>query len=577
MSRAKRPAFPKLDIIIRREPHHLVRLLACLSIALGLSSCGGTGQDQGKTATESHAVSGLAIDGYLARSLVFIDYDNNKTRDPWEPYAFTDDDGYFSFNQKTNTDYCASDASVSQQVFCLRTNRRLGDAVIRIDGGYDVMTGEPFYGQLSRRVTADTFTSNGIIIVSPITSLLTEMRSELTKSAILTAMGLHESDLDRDYLDSATTNNRNLLGTSLKLHKTISLISQAVGESYRELGSQAGAMNDASATVYKHLALQLATGYRSFDNIAADPDSIAQIIAATELEVLDYYDHWEISPPYHQGNAMEPSSIAERAADLSLLINTLIDHHGAHQDMSSIIGSIKLIEAMVIKASSGSAALRDSVNFLLNEQNRALLNDLIASLAEANADLVAVAGLDLAASGLNSTDAVRAASQLPAGTTAFRHLPGRKLRVSDMDLGRAPNQLRDSEVEFYFQGNESDTQGAFTACVKYIKDASVDGKLGDANTRGELVKGYWSLLGASQNGGSSYSLLLTIEFLGTRYQAILKPAGTANFNGEDMHGIRFDYGNELRTWHTQNGLEPIQRSPTTAADCLSRLPSRIGL
>ena len=146
-----------------------------------------------------------------------------------------------------------------------------------------------------------------------------------------------------------------------------------------------------------------------------------------------------------------------------------------------------------------------------------------------------------------------------------------------MDLGSAPNQLRDSEIEFYFQGDEGEVHGSFAACVKYIKDANINGKLGDANTRGELVKGYWSLLGGNQNSGASYSLLLTIEFLGTRYQAILKPAGQARFNGEDMRGIRFDYGNELRTWYSHRGPEPIQYSPTSATDCANRLPSRIGI
>lgn len=578
MSCSNHPASLQLDTQnVRRESYHPGKFLVCLSVAIGLSSCGGTGQDNGKAATESQVVSGLAIDGYLARSLVFIDYDNNRTRDPWEPYAFTDDDGYFSFNQKTNTDYCAANASASQAVFCLRTTRGFGDAVIRIDGGYDVMTGEPFYGQLSRRVAADTYTSDDSIIVSPITSLLTEARSEAAKNTILAALELQESDLDEDYLDSASGINRNLLNKALKLHKTIALISQAVGENYSELGSQAGAMNDASASVYKHLALLLAGGNRSLDNVAADPNLIAQIIAGTELEVLDYYEQWEIPLPY-QSNAMEPSGIADRVADLSQLINALINHNDGEQDAHTIMGSIKLIEAMAIKASgtANGPALRSSVNFILNEQNRTLLNDLIASLAEANSDLGSVARLDLAGSGLNS-DAVRAASQLPAGTTAFRNLAGRQLRVSDMDLGSAPNQLRDSEIEFYFQGNEADTQGSFAACVKYIKDASIDGKLGDANTRGELVKGYWSLLGANQNDGASYSLLLTIDFLGTRYQAILKPAGQASFNGEEMRGIRFDYGNELRTWYTQSGLEPIQYSPSTAADCVSRLPSRIGI
>ena len=565
---------------VPRKPYYFMKLLTCVVAATSLLSCGGTGQDNGQAIHQSQVVNGLAIDGYLARSMVFIDYDNNQTRDPWEPYAFTDDDGYFSFNQKTNIDYCAATAPESRKIFCLSTNRGLAGAVLRIDGGYDVMTGEPFYGQLSRRLAPDSPNSRETILISPITSLLTEIPSEIARNSILAAMELSERDLDEDYLDSTDGIKHNLLNKAIKLHKTVALISQAVGESYSDLGSQPGAMNDASAMVYKHLALQLAGGNRNIDDVTADSNLIAQIIAGTEIDVLDYYDNWEIPLPYQRGSALEPSSITDRTSGLSQLINTLVSQDSSTNDMSTIIGSLKLVEAMSIKAASGSAngaALRSAVNFILDEQNRPLLNDLIASLADANSDLISVANIDFVNSELNSFDAVRAASQLPSGTTAFRSLAGQQLRVSDMDLGNAPNQLRDSEIEFYFQGGEDDVQGSFSACVKYIKDANINGKLGDANTRGELVKGYWSLLGANQNGGASYSLLLTIEFLGTRYQAILKPAGQARFNDADMRGIRFDYGNELRTWYTRSGPEPIQYSPTSASDCTNRLPSRIGI
>lgn len=564
---------------IHHEPHYFMKLLTCFAAIIGLSSCGGTGQDNGQTTQQPQTVNGLAIDGYLARSLVFIDYDNNRTRDPWEPYAFTDDDGYFSFNQKTNTDYCAATAPANQKIFCLRSNRGLSGVVIRIDGGYDVMTGEPFYGQLSRRLGGNSTSSQDPTVISPITSLLTDIQSEITQNAILTAMNLSESDLNEDYLDSSTGINPGLLNKAVKLHKTVALISQAVGESYSDLGSQPGAMNDASALVYKHLALQIAAGNRNIDDIATDSNLVAQIIAGTELDVLDYYDHWEIPLPYQRSTALEPLSLTDRTGSLSQLINALIVEGGS-ADINTIAGAIKLVEAMSIKAVGGSTTgttLRNTVDFILDEQNRLLLNNLVASLADANSDLISVANADLTNSELDSLDTIRAVSQLPSGTTAFRSLAGQQLRVSDMDLGSAPNQLRDSEIEFYFQGDEGEAHGSFAACVKYIKDANINGKLGDANTRGELVKGYWSLLGGNQNSGASYSLLLTIEFLGTRYQAILKPAGQARFNGEDMRGIRFDYGNELRTWYSHRGPEPIQYSPTSATDCANRLPSRIGI
>jgi hypothetical protein len=247
-------------------------------------------------------------------------------------------------------------------------------------------------------------------------------------------------------------------------------------------------------------------------------------------------------------------------------------------DPAAIRGAIKLIEAMTLKASGiHKPSFRGSINYLLNADNRALLNELITALAGEDANLTALSNLDIADGSLNSSEAIDAATRLPAGTSAFRDLAGMQMRVSDMDLGSGPNRLRDSEVELYFHGNDGDTEGEFDACVKYIKDASITGKLGDANTRGELVKGHWSLLRAAANDGASYSLLLTLDFLGSKYQAILKPAAAAAFAEREYRGIRFDYANELRTWYSEAGVERMQSLPQSAADCAARLPSRIGI
>lgn len=556
--------------------HAKSKIAAFVSLALMLAGCGGTGQDESASSSTPQVIQGVAIDGYLARAMVFIDYDNNRTRDPWEPFAFTDDDGYFSYNPLTQTDYCSTNATENQRLFCLRTNRQLPGTVIRIDGGYDVMTGEPFFGQLSRRIEQR---QQNPIIISPITSLFTDARTDEQKNALFTALNITPRDLDQDYFNSENTQNvsSNLLSLALRLHKVVSIISQSIHDQYDEVGSKAGAMNDVSATVYRHIAQQIARDNQSLDDIIGDPTHVENLIAQTELDVLNYYDRWEIPLPLDNAT-IDTAALAENTAGLSQLIHHLLGDGISSNDSSALRGSIKLIEAMTLKASGAHrSSFMSSISHLLDAANHDLLNELITALAEEDSDLSALIRMDLANSGLGSQEAVRDATRLPVGTSAFHNLAGNQMRVSDMDLGSGPNHLRDSEVELYFRGNNEATEGGFDACVKYIKDASISGKLGDANTRGELVKGHWSLLGAAANNGASYSLLLTFEFLGTKYQAILKPAAAATFNSKEFSGVRFDYANELRTWYSEFGVEAMQNLPQNAADCAARLPSRIGI
>ena len=60
---------------------------ACLASMLILNGCGSDVQDQGVISQSNQVFSGRAIDGYIARATVFIDSNNNGTRDAWEAWA----------------------------------------------------------------------------------------------------------------------------------------------------------------------------------------------------------------------------------------------------------------------------------------------------------------------------------------------------------------------------------------------------------------------------------------------------------------------------------------------------------
>ena len=150
------------------------------------------------------------------------------------------------------------------------------------------------------------------------------------------------------------------------------------------------------------------------------------------------------------------------------------------------------------------------------------------------------------------------------------------MHVSDMDLGQKPNNLKDIEFELYFAGASDATSGSFTACAKYIKKAKADGSLGKGNSRGELIKGFWSQMD-SQNKTNNYSLLLTFEFLGAKYQAIMKSVGSRTIDGTTYQALRFDNNDEYRVWYSPKGLEAQTTLPVSSSECQTRLPSRVGI
>jgi hypothetical protein len=205
-----------------------------LAVALALAGCGGTGQDTGESQNHSQTIQGVAIDGYVARATVFLDYDNNGTRDPWEPFAFTDDSGYFSYNPLTNTDYCSASVDPQLSLYCLRTTRVLKETVLRVDGGYDVLTGEPFMGQLSRRLDLSSGSPVNAL-VSPLTTLLTDLRNPTDRTALMTLLGIKDADLEVDFL--AGTIETSLLNATLKAHKIVSLFAGLLEDHYSEIGA----------------------------------------------------------------------------------------------------------------------------------------------------------------------------------------------------------------------------------------------------------------------------------------------------------------------------------------------------
>ncbi len=559
-------------------------LSVCLSAAL-LTACGGTGQDNGSPSSIKQEFSGAVLDGYLARATVFLDSNNNGTRDAWEAYAFTDNEGFYSFNSNTNTDYCADTATPQEQQYCLVSRTSHTNVVVRVDGGYDVLTGEPFLGQMTRRVNANDQSLPTDSLISPLTSVLTSALTDEQTATMLNALGLQPGDLDTDYLNSDGSGSIDaaLLNKALTIHKAVTVLADRLTDTYDEIGENFGTPNDASAAVYSALADSIAS-IGTLDG-ALQPNALYQILDTAEEELKAVYKRKDLTLPADMGDAVNPQSfqrIADIVSDIAPVVDALINDTDASATIDNIAGRARALESLVIKAVNESevndATIENAVEFFTNNSNEPLLGALIDSLDADTADLGTLSTNDFSGTDFDSVLEIAASSSIPANALPITRVGGTTLRLSDLFLGSAPAKLDDSEVEFYFEGQAEDTNGSFTACVKVIDDANEDGTLGDGNTRGDVADGFWSILPSPGLGDDdTYNLVMTINFLGATYQGIVKAGGVENIGGIDYQAMRFDNDGKLETWYTQTGFVEGGTAPADSADCEARLPSRVGI
>jgi len=559
-------------------------LAICLTASL-ITACGGTGQDSGSASAFEQEFSGAVLDGYLARATVFLDSNNNGTRDAWESFAFTDNDGYYSYNPRTDTDYCADSASQLERQYCLTSQVSHGDVVVRTDGGYDVLTGEPFLGQMTRRIDAGNPSETTGSLVSPITSILTSSTTQQEQARMLNAIGLQRADLDTDYLnwDGNGAIDTSLLNTALKIHKTVAVLSDRLTDTYSEIGENFGTPNDASSSVYPNLAAMiLETGSIG---VALQADSLIQVLDAAEADLKDVYRRKNLNLPTDLGDARNPQAlqrIADIVSDIPPVVDALIDVSDPDTSIDNVAGRARALESLVIKAVNESdvadESIENAVEFFTNNNNEPLIGALIDSLDSDRADLELLSTNDFSGGDFDSVLEVASSSSIPENAQPITRVGGTTLRLSDLFLGNAPAKLDDSEVEFYFAGQPDDTDGEFTACVKIIEDANEDGTLGDGNTRGDIASGYWSILpSADSNVAGTYNLVMVINYLGATYPGIVKVGGVETRDGIEYQAMRFDNDGKLETWYTQEGFVAGISPPTDDADCEARLPSRVGI
>ncbi len=235
----------------------LDKTLLGFTIAALMAGCSMTDQDAG-TGEQGAPVKGLMVDGYVAQALVFGDTNENNLLDSWEPWALTDGDGFYGTNTVSGDDYCALPEDADKAVHCLRMPVGRDDVLVRMVGGYDVVTAQPFYGTLSMRVTK-TQASSGVV-ATPISSLVAHL-SDADQASMAANEGVTDvANLLRDFMDFSDPANdaENLVlqALALRIHKAVDFIAHGVEARYTAGGfnDNADMPKDATSLVYEAFA-----------------------------------------------------------------------------------------------------------------------------------------------------------------------------------------------------------------------------------------------------------------------------------------------------------------------------------
>ena len=361
---------------------------------MAMSGCGITPQDEGLGASSAKPMSGVVVDGYLAGAIVYIDVNENNKLDAWEKRALTDTKGYFSFNPITGVNYCSDFAETdAKYIHCLKAPSGYDSVMVRMTGGYDLATVEPFTGTISMMVDVTTAVIDTPMVATPITGLMSEM-SEDQKLQFMTDEGITDV-AHKDFLnyssplvagaDAATdaVDRRKLLNIALKAHKIADVAANLLDSYYDQsqsvdvgfFGIDENIPTDGSLYVYRAMVSQI-SATNSLTSILSDATKLTAVINQAILNmngvVEDYNDRLPhdlttdelsnpadafVTPATLDGAAV--TAIVNKLLKISQTVETVfgtsvtLDGAALSDD---VISRIRAIDAVVSLTRNGEAA-----------------------------------------------------------------------------------------------------------------------------------------------------------------------------------------------------------------------------
>ncbi|WP_221270395.1 hypothetical protein [Desulfurispira natronophila] len=274
-----------------------------MSLSL-LSGCAADDPDAGTANAPSLPMKGVVSASHVAGARVFFDVDGDYRWQYYEPFSRSGTAGTFSQ---------PGQCSGSNPAHCLKVTRlqtESPDALLRAYGGRDRITGEPFHGMLSRKITTTGVTQ----VLSPITTLLTYMDA-YEQNRLRENEGRHlgddpnylsTSDLYLDYFDFDSTldgdKRVHLIKRSLQFHKTADVIDALLQDLYNIDHLAEGSNDPISVTGPVYAAIAEVMMEPRFDGEISPQKTINDIIErANELvqELINVSDLADVDTAFN--------------------------------------------------------------------------------------------------------------------------------------------------------------------------------------------------------------------------------------------------------------------------------------
>lgn len=492
----------------------LYKSLISLGVIFAIAGCSTEEQDIPDKTQAAMIVKGAVIDPFISSAVVFADYNEDDVLDPFEPWAFTDKNGYYSVG-KEGENYC-----VSNKRYCLQLPSNDPVKLVAV-GGYDLTTLERISSRMSRRYDG----SSDVQYITPLTSVgditLNEQQSIIQNQNIMV---------------DAFASKDSAFGLAFTLHKMVELISRGIAQEYPAIGDNddlpidvAGYTYDAINELSKKEQLSLASLLK---------DMTDERITFLLTQVRKRLDAFIVK----KNTGLTKAKAVQGAAttnNINQQVRAMIEnmrqlHNALTTQLSKDLSESKFRVLAISGDNFIEQPLQDALKTHQILIDIALNETVLEELGKTSFDTDYFSRLNSVGDIDKGTLRMRARHQFPNDLTNMQ------LVLSDKSA------KRDTLVGFFFEGQNS---GNITACVKFknlIKPSD------SQNTEGTLLKGNWSK--------TNYVIDLTLTLAGTEEALRIKTT--------DNNSFVFDYDKNEKDWSTTTALSNISIDiPTTDQQC----------